>query len=268
MKLIQRIFAFISFGLLFSACSPAMQPTMILPTSAMEEDAEQFLEITPYPTRPAYAPGEWVEYLGQAGDTLPALAARFNTTIEEIKNANPGIPEDATTMPPGMPMQIPIYYRALWGTPFQILPDAAFVNGPDASGFDAQGLIDQYAGWVNSYRAWAFDGNRTIAEIVNYVAINYSISPKFLLALLEYQGGCFSRSVLEPLDEVNVLLKDTVSSLANGQMNKYELAVNLCNICGIIREKGVMCELCSLSDATIDKSQCIVCCPKGRNPKK
>ena len=73
---------------------------------------------------------------------------------------------------------------------------------------------------------------------------------------------------VDRIDEVNVLLKDTVSSLANGQMNKYELAVNLCNICGIIREKGVMCELCSLSDATIDKSQCIVCCPKGRNPKK
>ena len=209
MKLMQRIFAFIIFGLLFSACSPAMQPTMILPTSAMEEDAEQFLEITPYPTRPAYAPGEWVEYLAQAGDTLPALAARFNTTIEEIKNANPSIPQDATTMPPGMPMQIPIYYRALWGTPFQILPDAAFVNGPDASGFDAQGLIDQQGGWVSSYRAWAFDGNRTVAEIVDHVAINYSISPKFLLALLEYQGGCFSRSVLDPLDEVNILGLDS-----------------------------------------------------------
>ena len=49
---------------------------------------------------------------------------------------------------------------------------------------------------------------------------------------------------VQRIEEANVILKETVSSLANGQMNKYELVEKLCTICGIIREKGDMCELC------------------------
>ena len=68
---------------------------------------------------------------------------------------------------------------------------------------------------------------------------------------------------VQRIEEANVSLKETVSSLANGQINKYELAEKLCIICGIIRKNGVMCELCSLSDPTIDNSKCRVCCPNG-----
>ena len=113
-----------------------MTPTMILPEPTEDAEAAEALDITPFPTRPAYEPGELVEYIAQTGDTLDVLADRFNTTVAEIRKANSVIPEDATTMPPGMPMQIPIYYRPLWGTPFQMIPDAAFVNGPDAAAFD------------------------------------------------------------------------------------------------------------------------------------
>src|SRR5215208_7634774 len=62
----------------------------------------------PAPTsgRPEYSPGELVDYTAQNGDTLPALAARFNTTVKEIRETNPIIPLDATTMPPGLPMKI------------------------------------------------------------------------------------------------------------------------------------------------------------------
>jgi LasA protease len=108
----------IFFCFLLGACSPSIQPTMILPTVLDDDESNDILEITPYPTRPAYAPGELVDYVAQTGDTLPALAVRFNTTVNEIREANSFIPDDATTMPPGMPMKIPIYYRTLWGTPF------------------------------------------------------------------------------------------------------------------------------------------------------
>ncbi len=137
------IFFFLMSVLLLSACSPAILPTMILPTQSDKNENPELPEMTAFPTRPPYGPGELVDYEAQTGDTLTALAARFNTTVEEIKAANTFIPTDVTTMPPGMPMQIPIYTRALWGTPFQILPDAAFVNGPDASDFDIQAFIAQ-----------------------------------------------------------------------------------------------------------------------------
>ena len=71
-----------------------------------------------------------MDYIAQTGDTLPALAYRFNTTEREIREANPNIPAEVTTMPPGMPMKIPIYYEPFWGSPYEILPDSLFVNGP------------------------------------------------------------------------------------------------------------------------------------------
>jgi hypothetical protein len=149
----------------------------------------------PAPTsgRPAYNPGELVEYTAQGGDTLPALAARFNTTVAEILEANPIIPLDATTMPPGLPMQIPIYYLPLWGTEFQSIPDSAFVNGPAHVGFSTSAFVAASSGWLKDYRAYAGGRNRTGAEIVDYVSTNYSVSPRLLLATLEYQSGALTQ---------------------------------------------------------------------------
>jgi len=144
---------------------------------------------TPFPTRPAYLPGELVAYTAQTGDTLPQLAARFQTTVAEILAANTFIPADASTMPPGMPMQIPIYYLPFWGTPFQIIPDSVFVNGPSQVGFDAAAFVDTHYGWLSNYQEYAAGQTRTGAELVQYVARNFSISPQLLLALLEDQLG-------------------------------------------------------------------------------
>jgi len=78
---------------------------------------------------------------------------------------------------------------------------------------------------------------------------------------------------VEEVDDAQPVLKETVWSLANGEMNKYELVEKLCLVCKIIRKKGLMCKLCALSDPTIDNSQCIVCRPNGNTkgiykPKK
>lgn len=151
-----------------------------------------------FPERPIYAPGELVAYVAQTGDTLPALAVRFNTSVAEILEANPFIPDSATTMPPGMPMQIPIYYAPLWGSPFQILPDSLFVNGPAQVGFDTSTFVNSHPGWLKNFRGFASGGNRTGAEIVDIVARNYSVSPRLLLALLEYHAGAISQPELRP----------------------------------------------------------------------
>ncbi|MBE0682762.1 MAG: LysM peptidoglycan-binding domain-containing protein [Anaerolineales bacterium] len=148
---------------------------------------------TPLPTRKTFTPGELVDYTAQAGDSLPTLALRFNTSTEEILLANPQIPRDATTMPPGMPMKIPIYYLALWASPFQIIPDHAFVYGPTSIGFNTAAFVEIQPGWLKNYRAYSGGKWRTGAEIVDYVAVNYSINPRLLLAILEYQTGALSQ---------------------------------------------------------------------------
>ena len=147
------------------------------------------------PTRPKYNPGELVDYVAQTGDTLPALAAHFNSSVSEIQTANPQIPKDTTTMPAGMPMKIPIYYLPFWGTTLRILPDSQFVDGPSATGFNVGAFVSSHPGWLKDYQAYAANADRSGAEIVDLVALDYSISPRVLLALLEYQTGALSQPV-------------------------------------------------------------------------
>jgi LasA protease len=159
---------------------------------------------TPLATRPSFKPAELVDYIVQTGDTLPALAVHFNTTVKEIRSANPIIPVDVTTLPPGMPMKIPIYYRALWGSSYQILPDSLYVNGPAQSGFDTVAFVDSQPGWLRNYEDFVSGSTRRGGDMVQAVANNYSISPRLLLAIIEYQTGALSQS--EQPDDLNYLL--------------------------------------------------------------
>jgi predicted transcriptional regulator len=65
------------------------------------------------------------------------------------------------------------------------------------------------------------------------------------------------------VEGVKPVLEKTVLLLANGEIDKYKLAEMLCQVCGIIRQSGLMCILCKVSDPNIDNSKCIVCCPNG-----
>lgn len=186
---------FVIASLMISYCAPQV-------SSSNLENIITPLVPTPIPAptsgRPKYPPGELVDYTAQNGDTLVALAARFNTTVDEIREANPIIPLDATTMPPGMPMKIPIYYLPLWGTAYQNIPDDAFINGPSQVGFSTSAFVASTNGWLKDYRIYAGEQMRTGAEAVDYVATNYSISPRLLLALLEYQAGALTQPEIPP----------------------------------------------------------------------
>jgi LysM repeat protein len=187
-------FLIIFFAGVTIACQPEMDSFAFagegdLTTDNQEADPVVELSATSLPSRPAYIPGELVDYTVQSGDTLPALAQHFNTSIPEIREANPIIPDSVTTLPPGMPMKIPIYYLPLWGTPYQIIPDSHYINGPHQVEFDSQAFLSDKAGWLNGYEEYAAGDNRSSAEIINLVAANFSLSPRLLLALLEFQAG-------------------------------------------------------------------------------
>ena len=156
---------------------------------------------TPLPDRPVYAPGTIVDYTAQSGDTLPLLAARFGSTEQEIRIDNPQIPEDATTMPPGFPMKMRIYYKPFWGPQFQIIPDAAFVNGPDAVDFDLRAFLESTPGWFKTYETYIQDQHRDAVELIRWLSENYSLNPKVLLALLEYQTGALTNPQRTPSAE-------------------------------------------------------------------
>ncbi len=187
-----------ALGILLGACgSPRLPQTssekIPLSLASGTQAASPANTATPLPTRPNYSPGELVDYIAQSGDTLPSLAAHFNTTVSEIAAANPMIPSGVTTLPPGLPMKIPIYFEALWASPYQILPDSAFVNGPAQIGFNTSAFVAAQPGWLKNYRTYAGGQDRSGAEMVDYVAENFSVGPRLLLAVLEYKAGALSQ---------------------------------------------------------------------------
>jgi LasA protease len=210
-----------------------------LPTSGPGQPTEAFIPTptfqagnlplpTPLPTRPAYTPGELVDYIAQTGDNLPALAVHFNTTVKEIRAANPIIPDDATTLPPGMPMKIPIYYIALWGSPFHILPDDLFVNGPAQIGFDPIRFVNSQPGWLKDYQDAASGDIVSGGELINIVATNFSVSPRLLLALVEYQTGALSQNTPPP-ESASLFPLGFHDNLHQGLYKQLLLAANLLN---------------------------------------
>lgn len=185
-----------------SACQPidVSQPVEVLaeaPPASQEASTPQ-PTLTLFPTRPVFAPGELVDYIAQTGDSLPVLAVRFNTTEAEIRAANPFIPESVTTMPPGMPMKIPIYYAPLWGSSYQILPDSHFINGPAQVEFSSTEYLGSVSGWLSGYREYASGENRSAAQIIDLVAANFSVSPRLLIAMLEYAAGGVTQPEVPP----------------------------------------------------------------------
>jgi murein DD-endopeptidase MepM/ murein hydrolase activator NlpD len=181
-----------------TACVPSEIQESTVEPAMNAEPVKTEIASTPLPVRQSYSPGQLVDYIASSGDTLPGLASHFNTTVKEIHQANPIIPNDATTMPPGLPMKIPIYYQSLWGTSFKILPDSRFVYGPPDKGFDPVAFVKSQPGWLKDYVVYASGDNRVGGQMVELLADNYSVSPRLILAMIEYQTGALTKSAQDP----------------------------------------------------------------------
>lgn len=194
-KLLFALNILITVGLL-TACTQAQSTMVVPPLISSTQSTSELESTTPFPTRPVYAPGTLVDYAAQTGDNLDAVASHFNTTAAEILDANPLLPKTITTLQTGLQVKIPIYYEALWGSQFQIIPDALYVNGPAQSGFDTVAFVNSQPGWLKNYIVFADDQMRTGGELIDLVAQNFSISPRVLLTLAEFQTGALSQPAL------------------------------------------------------------------------
>ncbi len=170
------------------ASSPAATPAPASPSPAPPTSEPTLAASTPLPTRGVIQPGELLPYVSQTGDTVTAIAAHFNTTVEEILAANPALPV-TTTVRPGTPIQVPAYYAPLGGPTFQIVPDSEFVFGPAQQKLDVAADLAAQAGYVGRLSAFAGQRQRTAAATIEYVSRLYSINPRLLLTVMEWRTG-------------------------------------------------------------------------------
>lgn len=157
------------------AATPDEAPTLPPPTPTL----------SPISTE-AGTPRPPILYYAQAGDTLPALAVRYGVAPEEITSPDP---LDATGLiTPGQLLIIPNRLDGL-GPDQALLPDSEVVNSPSALGFDIEAFVKSAGGYLAAYREYLTDRTYTGAGVIERVAVENSVNPRLLLALVEYQSG-------------------------------------------------------------------------------
>jgi murein DD-endopeptidase MepM/ murein hydrolase activator NlpD len=158
-------------------------------------------------------------YYTQAGDTLPVVAIRFGVDVSEISSSTGSLPPTGLLNPDTL-LIIP-HKLVNTTSAIKIIPDSELIYSPSAIDFDTEAFVKAAGGYLSNYQQWLGSTGRTSgAEIVQRVALENSINPRILLALLEYQSGWVygqpSNAMQEdyPMGKVDISKKLLYSQLA------------------------------------------------------
>jgi len=125
--------------------------------------------------------------------TLDAPRATYTQTPtlpESPTSTQPPKPTPSKT-PTSKPTLIPSPTLPTPPSPQHIIPDSEVVFSASAADFDTAAYLDQAGGFLGSYRQYLMITAWTDAPaVIDMVAIENSINPQLLIALLEYQCGC------------------------------------------------------------------------------
>jgi LasA protease len=161
-------------------------PTLIpkptkTPVVALAQD-NTTVKRTPIPTSDVPP----ILYYAQSGDTLSAVATRFEVEAEEITSSQP-LPESGL-IDPGTLLVIPERLTE-YGPDAQILPDSEIVYSVSAADFDIFNYVSEAGGDLSTYREYLSSaGWTTGAQAIERIAMENSINPRLLLAILDYEG--------------------------------------------------------------------------------
>jgi LasA protease len=137
---------------------------------------------TPAPT-PTPAP---YIHLVDAGETLDYIAAQLGCSTEDIILLNHL--DNPHALQIGQLLILP-QLSLPSGPSSAIIPDGAFVYGPSDLGFDVEAFCQTRPGYLNSYEELVDGETLSGPQIVELMARRYSVSPRLLLAMIEFQSG-------------------------------------------------------------------------------
>jgi len=148
---------------------------------------------TPFPPTPTLTPVSVTQrapllYYAQAGDSLSAVAAHFGVEASEITSSET-LPETGLLLPDTL---LIIPNRLGETTPYvPIMPDSEVVYSPSAMDFDIDSYVTEAGGYLGAtYREYLVStGWNNGAQAVQRIAIDNSINPRLLLALIQYESG-------------------------------------------------------------------------------
>jgi LasA protease len=154
---------------------------------------------TPTPDPPRELPTiqtDTEQYVIQAGDSLETIAQRFGITLEALLGVNSLVNPNLVT--PGQVIMIPAPQAGTVGQGFKIIPDSELVFGPLSDEFDIASFVGGYDSYLQRYQEDVYGQTMSGVQIVERVAREYSVNPRLLLAVLEYQSGWITLANPEP----------------------------------------------------------------------
>lgn len=168
----------------------AAEPTATLPVSVTPVPVE------PTPTIPASIPTQAAKiqyekdapilYYAQSGDSIGVLAVRFGVEVTDITSTAP-IPAEGF-IPEGQLLLIPSRLEET-SSRLKLLPDSEVVNSPSSIDFDMNAFVNEAGGFLASYQEYVYgNGVMSGADIIKKIALEFSIHPRLLLTLLEYES--------------------------------------------------------------------------------
>ena len=171
----------------------------VLPTSQPESQDNSFTTnpqdpdqpiISPTPDAPHPIPGARTDvdqYRVQPGDTLGLIANRFGVSIDAIAEAS-GL-TDINIISVGQELVIPPPDPVDTGPGFKIIPDSELIASPVTASFDPADFAYSQNGYLIRHEEEVDEQIMSGVQIVKRIAQDYSINPRLLLAVLEYQSG-------------------------------------------------------------------------------
>lgn len=146
--------------------------------------------VSPTPDAPHPVPtlrSENEQYIVQVGDSLGRIAIRYGISLQQLIDVNQITNPDVIDV--GILLEIPAPSPEYDAPDFKIIPDSELVYAPYSTHFDVKAFVKEHSGYLENYSEEVDEVETKGFEIVQRVANEYSVNPRLLLAVLEYQSG-------------------------------------------------------------------------------
>ncbi|MEZ4511343.1 MAG: LysM peptidoglycan-binding domain-containing protein [Chloroflexota bacterium] len=165
------------------------------------------------------------------GETLGYIAQLYGTTIESLMAANQIT--DTNVIFVGQQLLVP-GQSGLASPSFKLIPDSELVLGPALAGFDTSTTANVFGGYLLHYEETVEGQLLSGPAIVDLVAQRHSLSPRLLLALLEYRANWLTQASPANVDYPMGYANGNVSGL----YRQLSWAANLLNLGFYGRSEG------------------------------
>ena len=171
----------------------------VVPTSVTTSDDNPYITdqrspdqpiVSPTPDAPHPIPGARTDvdhYIVQPGDTLGLIANRYGVSIDAIAEASSLTNIDILSV--GQELVIPPPDPVDTGPGFKIIPDSELVASPVTAYFDTADFAFSQSGYLIRHEEEVNEQILNGVQIVKLIAQDFSVNPRLLLAVLEYQSG-------------------------------------------------------------------------------